>query len=82
MHPLSPDLSHLSDEELHKKYGELQRRVLQAYRMGPASIIPQIQLLLDDYRMEISERNRRQMEQMEKKAQESGRGFKGIIDIQ
>jgi hypothetical protein len=82
MHPLSPDLSQLSDEELHKKYGELQRRVTQAYRMGSHSVISQMQLLIDDYRMEISERNRRQMEQMEKKAQESGRGFKGIIDIQ
>jgi hypothetical protein len=39
-------------------------------------------MLMDDYQFEISERHRRHMESMEKRAEESGRGFKGIIDIQ
>lgn len=81
MHPLLNDLSKLSNEELQKKYGELQKRYMQAYRFGPVSIIPQIQMVMESYQNEIAERNRKSMEEMEKRAQESGRGFKGIIDI-
>jgi len=82
MHPLANSLSSLNDEELQKKYGELQRRLIQASRFGPFDLIPQLQMLLEDYQYELSERQRRQMEAMEKRAEESGRGFKGIIDIQ
>lgn len=82
MHPLSTNLADLNDDELHKKLGELQKRVLQASRFGPYSIIPQLQMLLDDYQYEVNERNRRKMEEMEKRAEEKGKGFKGIIDIQ
>lgn len=82
MHPLSPDLSGFSDEELQRKFGELQKRLAQASRFGPFGIIPQLTMLVEDYQYEISERNRRKMEEMEKRAEEKGRGFKGIIDIQ
>lgn len=82
MHPLSQDLSALSDEELQKKMGELQKRLLQASRVGPFGILPQLQMLLEDYQWESTERNRRRLEEMEKRAEQSGRGFKGIIDIQ
>ena len=38
MHPLSPNLTTLSDAELQKKYSELQKRLGQAWRcMWPAS---------------------------------------------
>lgn len=82
MHPLSTALSSLSDEELQKKFGELQRRLIQASRFGPFDLVPQLQMLMDDYQFELSERHRRHMEAMEKRAEDSGRGFKGIIDIQ
>jgi hypothetical protein len=82
MHPLSTNLSSLNDDELQKKFGELQRRLIQASRFGPFDLVPQLQMLMDDYQFEISERHRRHMESMEKRAEESGRGFKGIIDIQ
>lgn len=80
MHPLSPDLTQLSDADLHKKHGELVSRLTQAYRIGPYSIVPQLQLLLDDYNAEIRRRNDKAMEEMMKKSQ--GRGMGGIIDIQ
>jgi hypothetical protein len=78
MHPLGTDLSSLSDDELHKKYGELQKRFGQAYRFGPQSIIPQIQMLMQDYQHEIGIRNQRQLEELNKN---TGKGPKGIIDI-
>ena len=76
MHPLGPDLTGLSDDELHNKYSELQKRFGQAYRFGPQSIIPQLQMLMQDYQMEISLRNQKQLEELNK----NGKG-KGIIDI-
>lgn len=80
MHPLAPDLSKVSNEELYEKFNDLQRRYNQAYRFGPASIMPQVQMMMDHYRAEIAERNRRQMEEMANK-ESSGKGYKGIIDI-
>lgn len=81
MHPLAPDLSGLSMEELTNKYSDLSKRLNQAYKFGPQSIIPQVQMMLDHYQMEIGERNRRQLEEMNKKTEQSGKGYKGIIDI-
>ena len=53
MHPLGPDLTGLSDDELHTKYSELQKRFGQAYRFGPQSIIPQLQMLMQDYQKNL-----------------------------
>lgn len=79
MHPLSPDLSALTDADLHKKHGELVQRLSQAYRSGPYGVIGQLQMLLDDYNTEIRRRNDKAMEEMMKKSQ--GKGMSGIIDI-
>jgi hypothetical protein len=78
MHPLSPDLTQLTDAELHKKHGELVLRLGQAYRIGPFNIIGQLQMVLDDYNSEIQRRNQKIMDDMMKK----GKGMDGIIDIQ
>ena len=78
MHPLNSDLSQLSDADLHKKYNELNSRLIQAYRIGPAGIINQLQMLIEDYRFEISTRNQKVLADMEKK----GKDFNKIIDIQ
>lgn len=80
MHPLSPDLTQLSDVDLHKNHGELIKRLTQAHRVGPYSIIGQLQMLLEDYNIEIQRRNSKAMEDMMKKSQGNNRG--GIIDIQ
>jgi hypothetical protein len=77
MHPLVSDLSGLSNEDLHKKYNELMSKMNQAYRSGPTSIIPQMQMILENYRYEMDKRNRKTLEEMEAKSDK----FKGIIDI-
>ncbi len=78
MHPLVPDLANLTTEELHKKYNELTRKLNQAYKFGPSGAIPQMQMILENYRYEMDVRNRKLMEEMEAKND----NFKGIIDIQ
>jgi hypothetical protein len=77
MHPLAPDLSGISDDELHKKRAELQNRMVFAYRMGHGDIIGQIQLLLGDYDMEIQKRNQKMLDDMNR----NNPNFKDKIDI-
>lgn len=77
MHPLVSDLTGLSNEELHKKYNELMQKYNQAHRYGPVSVLPQMQMILENYRYEMDVRNRKLLEEMEEKSDK----FKGIIDI-
>jgi len=81
MHPLSPDLSTLTDEEVASKFNDLSKRLGQAYRSGPSQIIPQIQMLMQDYQQELGNRQQKLMKEMEQRAEKNGKGFKGIIDI-
>jgi hypothetical protein len=83
MHPLGSNLSHLTDDELHSKYADLIKRITQAYRFGPQQVIPQLQMFMQDYQLEIQSRNRKQMDDLMKKAEEKngGKGLSGIIDI-
>jgi hypothetical protein len=69
MHPLTNDLSKLTDEELHSKRSDLNTRLSFAYRMGYSDMVNQIQLVLGDYAMEVERRNQQMMDQ----AQKSGR---------
>ena len=78
MHPLAPDLTTLSDNELQKKYNELNNRINAAYRMGNMDLVMQVQLLLDDYQTEMGARQRKMMEDLQKRA---GKDFDDIIDI-
>lgn len=78
MHPLVPDLAGLSNEDLHKKYNELVQKLNQAHRFGPTSAIPQMQMIIENYKYEMDARNRKIMQEMEEKNDK----FKGIIDIQ
>jgi ribosomal protein L29 len=77
MHPLGPNLTGLSDAELQKKYSELQKRLGQAWRFGPQGLIPQIQMVMEDYQFEINARMQKQMAELDK----NSKGTKGIIDI-
>lgn len=77
MHPLAPDLTNLTDDDLHKKRAELQNRMMFAYRMGHGDIIGQIQLLLGDYDAEIQRRNQKMLDEMTK----NNPNFKDKIDI-
>ena len=69
MHPLTNDLSKLTDEELHSKRSDLQNKLSFAYRMGHGDMVNQLQLVLGDYAMEVETRNHKMLEQ----AQKSGR---------
>ncbi len=66
MHPLTPDLSALSDEELHNKRNDLMNRLSQAYRFGSYDMVGQIQLILQDYAMEVERRNKIMLDQTQK----------------
>jgi hypothetical protein len=77
MHPLSPDLSKLTDDELQQKRGDLQNRLMMSYRMGNADLVMQVQLLLGDYDIELQTRNQRMMDQMSK----ASKNFGNIINI-
>ena len=77
MHPLAPDLSKLTDDELQQKRGELQNRLMMSYRMGNADLVMQVQLLLGDYDIELQTRNQRMMDQMTK----ASKNFGNIINI-
>ena len=77
-HPLTPDLSKLTIDELTKKHSDLLGRISYAYRIGQADMIAQLQMLMEDYQNELNDRNRKQLEDMEK----SSKNFKNIIDIQ
>jgi hypothetical protein len=78
MHPLVGNLEELSNEELHKKYNELMAKFNQASKFGPMSVIPQMQMILENYKFEMDKRNRKTLEEIENKNDK----FKGIIDIQ
>jgi hypothetical protein len=55
MHPLAPNLSGISDQDLDKKVQELKEKYYQALRFSP-SVASQIVLLLDSYNIEQQER--------------------------
>jgi|APCry1669189472_1035225.scaffolds.fasta_scaffold09895_3 hypothetical protein len=55
MHPFSPDLSGLSDQELDNKIIDLGKKYFQAIRFSP-SISHQIVLLLESYKSEQQNR--------------------------
>lgn len=77
MHPLAPDLTKLTDDELHQKRAELNNRLMFAYRMGHTDMIHQVQLLVGDYDLEIQKRNQKLLDDMGK----NGRNFNDKINI-
>ena len=77
-HPLTPDLTILTTDELTKKYGDLLSRITYAYRIGQADMVAQLQLIMEDYQNEINIRNAKTLAEMEK----NSKNFKNIIDIQ
>lgn len=78
MHPLTPDLSKMTMDELVTKESELTKRMTFAYKMGRGDMVQQLQMLMGDYQTEIGKRNNKALEEMEKNSKQ----FKNIIDIQ
>lgn len=77
MHPLAPDLKGLSDTELNEKHMDLKKKLMQAYRMGPAGIIGQLQMLDQDYTREVAHRQQKMLDEIAK----NNPDFGGTIDI-
>lgn len=77
MHPLTGDLTKLTDEELVLKITDLSKRMNQAYRMGYGDALQQIQMFLYDYQTEQKRRNDILLAELTEKSN----AFKGIIDI-
>jgi hypothetical protein len=55
MHPLQPDITHLSDQELETKINELTRKYFQAIRLSP-SAANQVSMMLDGFKWEQQRR--------------------------
>lgn len=55
MHPLQPDITSLSDQELENKTIDLSRKYFQALRFSP-SAANQISMMLEGYRWESQRR--------------------------
>ena len=77
MHPLAPDLSKLTEDELQKKRSELQSRLAFVYRTGNTDLVGQLSMLINDYDIEIQTRNQKLMDQMAK----ASKNFGNIINI-
>ena len=77
MHPLAPDLTGLSDQELDKKAQELTEKYYKALRFSP-SIAQQIVLLLDSYNTEKQERA---LAKSKKAAEQGETGIEELIKV-
>lgn len=77
MHPLTPDLSSMSMDDLQSKYNDLAKRMMQVQRFGPAGAMQQLAMFLEDYRREIGNRQQKILDEVTK----DNKNFKGIIDI-
>lgn len=77
MHPLTPDLSDLTIDELQSKYNDLVKRMMQVQRSGPQGAMGQLAMFLDDYKTEISIRQQKMFDEISK----DNKNFKNIIDI-
>jgi hypothetical protein len=66
-HPLAPELTAVSQEELYKKYNELMKRLGQAYQSGPSAAVPQLQMMIASYQAEINRRQDKTMGEMMEK---------------
>jgi hypothetical protein len=63
MHPLVSDLSGLKDQEIHSKINDLTKKYFMTHN---PDIQRQIANILDEMRIELSDRNRRLIEEQMK----------------
>lgn len=77
MHPLTPDLTSLTDSELQKKYNEITSKLGMAYKMGNYALTSQLQMIAEDYNSELQVRQQKLMDDLLKKDNK----FKDIIEI-
>lgn len=58
-HPLAGDLESLSNDELHSRLTELNKKLMMAYNMGNGPMIHQLTMLVETYRAKIADRNKK-----------------------
>jgi hypothetical protein len=80
-HPLTPDLSQLSDSDLMKKQTELQKRMIYGHQTGNSNMISQIELMLNDYRAESQRRDYNRYQEENENAESKGKNWDDLIDI-
>lgn len=62
MHPLTPNLTDLKDEELYAKLQELNSKMIQSYKMRNHALLSQLQMLINDYQNEVNNRRQQQLD--------------------
>jgi hypothetical protein len=77
MHPLTPNLAEMSDNDLNDRFRDLSNKLSSAYRMGSTDMVNQIQMLMEDYQAEIMKRQQKAYEDLVGK----GNMFDGIIKV-
>jgi hypothetical protein len=65
MHPLTPSLTNLTDDEVLTKINDLQNRISFSYSMGRPEMIQQLQMVLEDYRFEQQKRQQKLMDELQ-----------------
>lgn len=78
MHPLTHNLTELSDKELSDKIFDIQKRLNVAYRLGKGDLVGQLHMILEDYSFEHQKRLEKQMEELLKK---NDKQMRDLIDI-
>jgi len=76
-HPLSPDFTKMTNDELQEKLSKLQSQLMFASRSGNGELVHQMQLVLNDLNIEIETRNQKILADLEKKSP----GFGNKINI-
>lgn len=65
MHPLFDiNLTELDDDALHRRQGEILKRITQANRLGYVDAVVQMQMILTLFNDEIVRRNAEKLEKM------------------
>lgn len=77
MHPLQPDITNLTDQELENKITELTKKYFQALRIVPGAA-NQIALLLDGYKWE---QTRRALEKQKRSSENRNDNFDELIKV-
>ena len=81
MHPLTPDVSKLTDQELAYKITDLNKRLAAGYRFGNTDIVRQAHMILEDYMEENKKRNDELIKKLQEQNKGSGDDWDEIIDI-
>ena len=83
MHPLAGNLRDLEDSKLDDRIKDLARKINFAYRSSP-SVVPQMQMMMEDLQAERGRREKEKMEKVMQQAKEANgdtSNWDDIIDI-